>query len=90
MFDWVMNFSKSKLQNCGNKSDTNHRNEAKLVNRRSLCFSHCEAIKIIRNSHYEVAMPWIPDAPNASNNYSQALVRLGQLKRKFEKNAKFR
>jgi len=35
-------------------------------------------------------MPWRPGAPNLSSNYPQALIRLEQLKRKFEKNARFR
>jgi len=46
--------------------------------------------KVIRNGHYEVAMPWRPGAPNLSSNYPQAFIRLEQLKRKFEKNARFR
>ena len=45
---------------------------------------------VIRNGHYEVAMPWRPGAPNLGSNYPQALIRLEQLKRKFEKNARFR
>ena len=35
-------------------------------------------------------MPWRPVAPNLSSNYPQVLIRLEQVKRKFEKNARFR
>ena len=59
-------------------SDTDHYNKGRFVKRRSLRSNPYET-KVIRNGHYEVAMPWRPGAPNSSN-YSQALVRLDQLK----------
>ena len=62
-------------------SDIDHYNKGRFVKRRSLRSNPYET-KVIRNGHYEEEMPWRPGAPNLSSNYSQALVRLGQLKRK--------